>query len=218
MADKKGFLVVLEGIDGAGKTAVVEHFTGEEIRDFNYDSVPHFTEELHKRFIAVTKTFEPTHSEIGKQIRKVLKNEIKVDKNSLHQMFIDDRELHLKELKSLLDANHLIIMDRYFYSNAAYQGHSKEECDEILKVNRDNFPEPDLLVYLTIDPETARQRIALRAKQNNLPREIFDDEKEQKRIKENYDYIIPKNALVINTDENTPHQVCVKIVDEILKR
>lgn len=213
-----GFLVVIEGAEAVGKSSMVEHFVGEMIRDFNYESVPHFTNKLHDKFSSITRTFEPSNSEIGKNIRKVLKGEVKVSNAELKKMFIDDRDIHMKEVEKFLKDGSLVIMDRYFYSNAAYQAHSKEECDEILKENRKRFREPDLLIYLEVDHEISKHRINQRLKQTKSQKEIFDDEESLKRVTDNYNYIIPESALRFDTAQYSSEEIANKISEEILKR
>ncbi len=94
-----GFLFVLEGIDGAGKTAVVESLV--ELLSRNYD---------------VVRLREPTNeSQWGLEIReRSPKGELTPDEEL--NLFHLDRQWHVENrIRPALEAGKLVLMDRYFF-------------------------------------------------------------------------------------------------------
>ena len=105
---KKGFLVAIEGIDGAGKTtqAALLH------------------EYLTSRELPAILTKEPTDSIYGQKIKKLAQGERHLVKpREEYNLFIEDRKLHVADLiQPALDKNAIVILDRYYFSTMAYQG------------------------------------------------------------------------------------------------
>src|SRR3990167_8811451 len=95
----KGLFVVIEGIDGAGKTTQVHNISTTLAKK-------HPTYE----------TKEPTDGPIGKFIRKVLAGDIKVPPVSFQYLFSADRQSHQEEIEGLLRKGKIVIMDRYIWS------------------------------------------------------------------------------------------------------
>lgn len=141
---QKGCLIVLDGIDGTGKTELAtklaQHF-------FIY----------HKEFTNVLLTKEPTNSEYGKKIRYFLTQQMPKKDEIFFELFVKDREEHIRTLvKPALEENSIIFCDRYAYSTLAYQsaqGISKKLLEEY------TFFKPDLTILLDVDVETALERI-----------------------------------------------------------
>ncbi len=149
--------IVFEGIDGSGKTTL--------------------SKILYDYFIRIgipaIKNQEPTGGYWGKKIRHILQTE-GAKAETLLQLFLSDREDDVKiNILPALQSNKLVITDRYYFSNAAYQGAMGISSDLIINENREKkFPEPDRIYLLDITPEIALERISIRNSGNDL--EIFE--------------------------------------------
>ena len=147
----KGTLIVVEGIDGAGKTTQVRMLAAA----------------LQSAGLDVRVTKEPTDGPWGRRIRASA-TEGRMEAAEELDAFMQDRREHVeRELAPWLAAGAVVIVDRYYFSNAAYQGVRGLEPDTIIEVNEVFAPVPDLLFILDIDPVTAVARIGTRDGQGN---------------------------------------------------
>ena len=146
--EKRGRLIVLGGIDGAGKTTQAAL--------------------LEKHLVAsgrrVIRTAEPTPFPSGVALRRALSGADKKSEWEMATMFVLDRlahNLHPTEgIKAILDSGADIICDRYYYSTLAYQGHSTD-YEWVRRMNLDcpAIRKPDLCIYLDLTPEQSLERI-----------------------------------------------------------
>jgi dTMP kinase len=125
----RGILVAIEGIDGVGKTT-------QSIR---------LVERLTALGLNAVRFFEPTHeTPEAQQIRWALEHGSPKKPSDLVDLFLADRrhdvEAHI--MPALLEQK-IVVMDRYFLSTAAYQSDSRP-WQEILEMNREFAPEPDI--------------------------------------------------------------------------
>ena len=139
----RGRFIVLEGIDGAGKTTQAK---------------------LTAAGRKVKRTAEPTELPSGKEIRRALSGEIKRSECEMAVSFTLDRIIHNQHetegIEAALAQGFDVICDRYYYSTLAYQGQSTDYawvksmnlcCPEIRR--------PDLCIYLDLTPEQSLKRI-----------------------------------------------------------
>ena len=139
----KAFFIVLDGGDGAGTSTHGQLLAG-------------FLE--HKGF-KVHLTQEPSRSEIGKILRKFLKDkEIPPTTDAL--LFAADRDLHYhNEIKKKLDEGYIVISDRYIESSIIYQSVQSDNISvEWIKQLNKFVGQPDLTIILDVDSEIAIAR------------------------------------------------------------
>ena len=67
----------------------------------------------------------------------------------------------------MLRAGKVVLLDRYYFSTAAYQGSRGLDWREILRRNEEFAPEPDVLLILELDPRQSLGRIQGRGDQAN---------------------------------------------------
>lgn len=141
--------ILFEGIDGSGKST-------QSILLHQY---------LNKIGVPAVLLSEPTNGPWGKKIREMLSGSVAPPAEEQHRLFILDREDDIcRNVSPALGKGITVVMDRYFYSNAAYQGASGLSSETILNANREKgFPEPDRVYLIDIEPETALKRISLRS-------------------------------------------------------
>lgn len=137
--------IVLEGIDGAGKSTQTELLN----------------EWLTGKGYRTKKIVEPTTSDIGKVIRKELLNPEStndINQQRLALLFAADRLTLKREILDAKDSKDIIIIsDRSFYSSICYQNNSSVDKDWIYEVNL-HTPRPDLTILLDLDEKEAITR------------------------------------------------------------
>lgn len=138
-----GLFIVFEGIDGTGKSTQL-HLLAEKLRELGY---------------AVVATREPTNGPYGQKIRELFVDRGAVSREEELELFIADREQHVKEvIAPALADGCVVVCDRYYLSTIAYQGANGMDPGFILQKNAD-FPVPDLAIILEIEPARGIQRI-----------------------------------------------------------
>ena len=200
----KGFLVSLEGPEGAGKTSVLEAL------------IP----ILEDRGIEVLSTREPGGVLIGEKIREVIldPSHTEMDPKTELLLYIASRRQHLVEkVLPALAAGKLVIMDRFIDSSVAYQGFGRgldiDAIDWLNEFATDGL-KPDLTLYFDIEVEEGLARIAANSDReiNRLDMEGLDLhrkvrqgylsllEKEADRI-EKIDASLPLDQVIENTQQ-----------------
>ena len=200
----KGFLVSLEGPEGAGKTSVLEAL------------IP----ILEDRGMEVLTTREPGGVLIGEKIREVIldPSHTEMDPKTELLLYIASRRQHLVEkVLPALAAGKLVIMDRFIDSSVAYQGFGrgldKEAIDWLNEFATDGL-KPDLTLYFDIEVEEGLARIAANSNRevNRLDMEGLDLhrkvrqgylsllEREGNRI-EKIDASLPLDQVIKNTQQ-----------------
>ncbi len=169
----KPFFIVFEGIDGSGKSTQCSLFT----RYLAGERVP---------FI---KLSEPTGGETGRKIRQILALDEMPDNEEILRLFIEDRrDDAAKNITPSLQKNLTVVMDRYYFSNAAYQGSPDFRSPaEILLMNiSENFPSPDRVYFIDIPVDTALQRIGRRNSTRDGKAEIFEQKNFLEKVRNNF--------------------------------
>ncbi|MEI0478996.1 dTMP kinase [Brachyspira pulli] len=138
-----GKLIVLEGIDGSGKST-----HGMNIAN-----------ELNNIGIKSIYTFEPTHAYYGSKLREsMLSKDLKPEEEL--SLFIADRKEHITHMiKPALNDGYVVVLDRYMYSSIAYQGAKGIDQEYIYNLHKDFIIEPDLVFIFHLPIETALNRI-----------------------------------------------------------
>ena len=139
----KAFFIVLDGGDGTGTSTHSKLLTGF----------------LEYKGFKVHLTQEPSKSEIGKVLRKFLKDkEIPPTTDAL--LFAADRDLHYhNDIKKKLDEGFIVISDRYLESSIIYQSTQSDKISvEWIKLLNKFVGQPDLTIILDVDPKIALAR------------------------------------------------------------
>ena len=140
---KKGLLIAFEGIDGTGKSTQLP-LLAQWLRQQNYN---------------VVETREPTDGFYGMQIRKLYQNRSLVSPEEELNLFLLDRQEHVREcIQPALDKGQIILTDRYYFSTAAYQGAAACDPEEIFRLHT-FAPKPDLVLLLTMPVSESLARI-----------------------------------------------------------
>ena len=139
----KGKLIVIEGIDGSGKSTCAKNLT----------------EKLNSINIKTIYTFEPTHSHYGAKLRDgMLSEDLDTEEELL--LFVKDRKEHIEYMiKPALEEGYFIILDRYFYSSIAYQGAKGIDINRIINMHKDFIIKPDIVFIFHLPIDIALNRI-----------------------------------------------------------
>jgi dTMP kinase len=166
----KSKFVVFEGIDGSGKST-------QCLLLYDYISSLNIPAKL---------LAEPTNGKYGQKIRKMLQADKPLPVDEQIRLFIEDRKQdYKKNIAPCLKDNITIVMDRYFYSNAAYQGSKEIPPAEIIRRNLESgFPVPDRVYYIDIQPVIAMERIIARNGRGNT--EMFEKISFLEKVRENF--------------------------------
>lgn len=161
-SNRNGFLFVLEGIDGSGKTCACKELVTRLLSD-GYD---------------VIRLREPTiESEWGKEIRERSPTGELSPEEEL-ELYSKDREWHIaNRINPALEEGKVILMDRYFFASGAYQSTVLDlHWSEILRLNRNELsaPEPDIVFILDVPAEVGLERATGRTGKANLQFEKLD--------------------------------------------
>lgn len=149
--------IVFEGIDGAGKSTQIQMLK----------------EWLEANGFRVETVVEPTDSEVGKLIRRILQRpDAQTDsvQKTLGLLFAADRMLIMDKLE---DESRIIISDRSFISSLAYQ-----DNPEWISVLNRYAKKPDLLILLDLDVKTSVSRTS--------GEDTFENEQFLSGVRENY--------------------------------
>jgi dTMP kinase len=132
--------ICLEGIDGSGKSTQIEL--------------------LEKWLITIgynpLKISEPTGSEVGELIRKMLKSSHASETNfqiTLALLFAADRMFLMDKIRKAESEGKIVISDRCFYSSIVYQN----DDEWIAQLNK-HAKIPDLTILLDLEIDTALGR------------------------------------------------------------
>ena len=142
----KGKFIVIEGIDGSGKTTLAKTIA---------DAVG-----------GADLTFEPTKGVLGQALRSGSLGDIPPAAEAL--LFAADRAIHTEEIKKKLDSGTWVICDRYLGSTVAYQSASfgdAADWDWLLDMQKKSVITPDLTVLLDLDPEAGLGRVNVRGEE-----------------------------------------------------
>ncbi len=162
-------LIVLEGLDGAGTTTQARRLA---------DRLGGLGRSVHL-------TREPSDNPVGGLLREFLVGRHAIEGRTiapatLALLFAADRMDHLqREVEPQLRAGRIVVSDRWYHSSLAYQGSSSGEVSQewVMALN-DHARQPDLTIFLEVDPEVcAHRRLAAGRTQ-----ELFDDLEIQRRV------------------------------------
>ena len=142
-------LVVLEGLDGAGKSTQVKRlrsYLESRCESLEYIHFPRYDAPVY-----------------GDLISRFLRGDFggndQVHPQLVALLFAEDRHGAVPEMKKILSSGGTVLLDRYVYSNIAYQCaklHTEEEKDALRKWIIDTeygafgLPVPDLNIFLDV--------------------------------------------------------------------
>ena len=169
---KRGKFIVIEGLDGSGKTTQAKLIAARLSRSHN-----------------AIYTAEPSQGKIGTYIREAcLYGENRLLKTVEALLFAADRIEHVEhEIKPALAKGRLVLSDRYVYSSLAYQGSAGLSTAWISEINKHAL-KPDFAVFIDVLPEDVLQRLRRR-------RSVMENLETQRKVREIYMQYVEKGEL-----------------------
>jgi dTMP kinase len=167
----RGVLIVFEGIDGSGKTTQIFK-VAQSLEEHNYK---------------VSVTHEPNHnSKWGQMIQnKVKKHREEVTPENELEWYLKDRKWDLENnILPALEKNHVVLVDRYYLSNAAYQGALTTFTIEYVLQKNSFARRPDLWIILDVSVKLGQKRLRTRDKKNT--KDQLEKADYQEDVRENY--------------------------------
>ena len=169
----KGKLIVLEGIDGSGKSAqyrrLCKKLEDDKI-EYNHIVFPRYDKESS----ALIRMY--LGGEFGE-------HPCDVNAYTAATFFAVDRFASFRtDWGQIYNNGGIILSDRYTTSNAVHQG-SKLSDEELpaffewvsdLEYDKMGLPKPDLVIYLDVDVETSKRRMLKRQKKTDTSADIHE--------------------------------------------
>ena len=145
---ERGLFIVIEGVDGSGKTTQSELLSA-------------YLRRLGRK---VHHTAEPTATGLGGMVRDGLGAEHPRTSDELAAMFLADRVAHNVSQKSgirqYVEGGTDVVCDRYYYSSIAYQGvDGSLEWVADMNLNCPSIMKPDICIFIDLDPEKCLEHI-----------------------------------------------------------
>ena len=170
---KRGAFIVIEGLDGSGKTTQARLLV----------------QKMQSSHNAIYTT-EPSRGKIGSFIReRCLYEEKRLDSAVEALLFAADRVEHVQnEVIPALNEGQLVVSDRYLYSSLAYQGSAGLNIDWIDAINKHAL-KPDLAVFIDVAPEIVLKRL-------NRKKSVMETVETQKKVREIYLKFVANGALI----------------------
>jgi len=141
----RGAFIVLEGIDGSGKSEQVRRLAAW----------------LRERGRIAVETCEPTQGPWGRRVREWLGGDLEASEREVLEMFVNDRAEHVEQLiLPALARGEIVVCDRYQASTRAYQvaqGVDRALVSRLLDAR--GFRDPDLTLWLRVPVEVAMLRM-----------------------------------------------------------
>jgi dTMP kinase len=204
MNQKKGLFIAFEGIDGAGKSSLINKIGSELDR----------LEKLHHI------TAEPTKNYIGKHVREILTGQREGDEKTIAALFLADRIDHLTHpeygMLARLDANEIVLCDRYYLSSYAYHV-PHVTLDWVIEANSicANLRRPDITFFIDISVDESLKRLT--SSRANLDK--YENRAKITQVKENYlnaiDKVSEVENIVIIDGERSPEIVFSEVFNII---
>jgi len=162
---RQGILIVLEGIDGSGKTTQARTLL----------------RRLRRRGWEAAFFREPTRGKWGREIkRKAVRNGSLTPEEELALFLKDRRENVERNLRPALAKGKIVVLDRYYFSTIAYQGAKGIDPRRIRRLNESFAVRPDLVIVLDVEAGAGLARIAGRKTRD----ELFEREDYLARVRE----------------------------------
>ncbi|XP_059197531.1 thymidylate kinase [Centropristis striata] len=143
MACKRGALIVLEGVDKAGKTTQCKKLV-------------HALQQSGRP--AEMMRFPDRTTTIGQLISAYLEKKSDLEDHTVHLLFSANRWELVPLMKKKLEQGTTLVVDRYAFSGAAFTSAKPGFCLDWCMKPDVGLPKPDLVMFLQLSPTEAALR------------------------------------------------------------
>jgi dTMP kinase len=199
MPTKQGFWIVVEGIDGAGKTTAIHTVI----------------EQLKLKTLTVQSYREPGGTAFGEAVRNILKTEgLGILPLAEVLLFYAARyQLLETQILPALDMGHCVVLDRHELSTFAYQSGGRGMDFATIKTISTlclQGKKPDLIIYLSVEPKRAYERMLMRGSLDHIEKQdisFFEN------VANAYETLLLDYPNVLRIDANQP---IASVQDELM--
>jgi dTMP kinase len=185
---RKGQIIVLEGIDKAGK--------GTQCKLLQNDIMK---AGLNCKIL----DFPDYSTPIGKEIRLFLDGKRAYSREVQHMLLSINRWEKKAEIEKMIQNGTIIIMDRYYQSNIVYGLSNGLDLNWLINLDK-GLPQEDIVIILEIDPGTSYKRV-------NHNRDLFEKNLEfLSNVKQNYQKLSQVYNWEIINGEETVEKIHIK--------
>lgn len=191
----KGRHVVIEGVDGVGKSTIAARLAA------------HLPNAVYER--------EPTPAPIGQLISSVLRKQLVLDDPmALQMLFAADRLEHSTRIQKILADGRDVVCDRYDLSSVTHAValYGTDVLEWIREINGRAI-RPDVTIVLHLPFEVCAARLALRSQ-----RDLFEHAEMQQRVRRLYaqaEYLLPDDRIVHVNADGSPDEVFARVLSAI---
>lgn len=191
----EGILIVIEGIDGAGKTSVSEEVV-LRLKSLGFKAI--YTYEPYTHFI----------------VDMMNRYWVEIDPAMQTLLMAADRYYHVnKVIIPYMRLGYIVVSDRYYYSSIAYQGAQGIDLQWILDINKFVI-RPKLAIYLDIDPEVGLKR---KKSSSTRVRSIEADFELVRKARDIYLDLVSRGELILVNGRLNLEDVVNEVMGYILK-
>ncbi|ARD46208.1 dTMP kinase [Colwellia sp. PAMC 21821] len=205
----KGFMVVFDGSNGAGKTTVIN-----EVEKY-----------ISSKGLDVVLTREPGGTRIGEKIRHIILDPSTPEMCDMTELMLfgAGRSQHIQEkIKPALQAGKIVISDRFDAATFSFQHYARGiDLASIMKINDLALAgfQPDMNIILDLDPIEGLKRVKSRGE--GLDR--LEDEKLDFLIKARNGYLTqakaqPERFVIIDASQSKDAVLSdvIKVIDALI--
>ncbi|XP_053163753.1 thymidylate kinase [Hemicordylus capensis] len=173
MAGRRGALIVLEGVDRAGKSTQSRRLV-EALRTMGHPA------ELLR--------FPERTTEIGRLISSYLEKKNDLEDHTVHLLFSANRWEQVPMIKEKLNRGVTLVVDRYAFSGVAFTSAKENFSLEWCKQPDVGLPKPDLILFLQLSTPEA-------AKRGDFGNERYENGSFQEKVLQCYHHLIKDKTL-----------------------
>jgi dTMP kinase len=225
--------IVMEGLDGAGKSTQIELLK-------NYLD----EKKIQYRYLHFPQTDSPRPLIFGEMVANFLKGEFgdidTVNPYLVALLYAGDRNDAKETLNNWLDEDAFLVVDRYVYSNMAFQGakfnsleekHKLRKWIEKLEYEYNKIPRPTLSIFLRMSFDFVSQK--LKDTRNGESRKYLEGKKDihennlefQKKVETEYMNMVAEKKDIFSIDcfdktgkTLTPEEIHEKIISLLVEK
>ena len=188
----RGLFITFEGPDGSGKSTQIEKLA-TYLKEQGYE---------------VVLTREPGGTKISEKIREIILDPDNKEESGVTEalLYAASRAQHVAEkIKPALAEGKIVLCDRFMDSSIAYQAYARGLGEDVIEINLFAIQgcNPDLTIFLDLDPAIGQERQIKRGKLDRLEQEGLNF---QYKVYEGYKQLINKYPERFRlVDSNRPH-------------
>ncbi len=205
----RGFLLVIEGIDGCGKTTQINHLT-------NWLT----SSGLMPKGTKLHRTREPGGTPLGASLRNLLLHppgDTAPEDITELLLYAADRAQHVSQvIKPALLNGDWVVSDRFSGSTTAYQGYGRKLNLEIirqLELIATQGLKPDLTIWLDVDVKESLFR------RGEIPNDRIENEGQEflERVASGFKLLASERSWIQIKSDKSEHLISQNIREEIIK-